>query len=125
MIHLDTSFLIRALRTATPEAALLDRWFASGEPVAIGSICWCEFMCGSVDAPTIDLALRTLSSPQAFTVDDAQQAASFFNATGRRRGSLIDCMIAAVALRSGARIATANAADFLRFQLFGLMLATP
>ena len=38
-------------------------------------------------------------------------------------GSLIDCMIAATARAAKAPIATANAADFLRFKDSGLTMA--
>lgn len=65
-----------------------------------------------------------MSKVVPFSDDDASLAASLFNATGRRRGSLVDCMIAAAALRARAEIATANASDFDRFAAHGLRLAS-
>jgi predicted nucleic acid-binding protein len=46
-----------------------------------------------------------------------------FNQTGRRSRSLADCMIAAVAIRCGARLATLNAGDFQPVTAHGLNLA--
>ena len=58
--------------------------------------------------PHSDLAERTSAA-----------AATLFNQTGRRRGSLMDCMIAATAIESGDELVTANQADFKRFEKFG------
>ena len=55
--------------------------------------------------------------------NDAEKAAQLFNLTGRRSRSLADCMIAAVAIRSGAKMATINAAHFQPFLAHGLVLA--
>jgi len=124
MIHLDTSFLIRSLLPGTPQGEALDRWIASGDAVGISSVAWCEFMCGPVAADGIAFALTLLGSPVPFLPDDAAVAATLFNESGRRRGSLPDCMIAAVARRAGVALATCNPDDFRRFAPPGIVLVT-
>jgi predicted nucleic acid-binding protein len=124
MIHLDTSFLIRSLLAGSREGAALDRWLTSGESVGISSVSWCEFLCGPVGAPEVTLAATLLGPPTPFLPEDAAVAASLFNMAGRRRGSLPDCMIAGVAIRAGAQIATNNIDDFRRFIPQGLILAS-
>ena len=64
------------------------------------------------------LALITERPP--FGEREAVRAAELFNASGRRRGSFADCMIATTALVNQATIATANPADFRHFEQFGL-----
>jgi predicted nucleic acid-binding protein len=123
MIHLDTNFLIDGLSHGTAQAALLTTWVASGEVVRMGSIARCEFLCGPVPAESIAIATSTFGLPIPFTSDDATLAAQLFNASVRRRGSLTDCMIAAMAIHAGAAIATSNTEDFRRFEGQGLMLA--
>jgi len=49
-------------------------------------------------------------------------AAILFNQTGRRSRTLADCMIAAVAIRCNAKLATINASDFQAFVQHGLIL---
>jgi predicted nucleic acid-binding protein len=52
-------------------------------------------------------------------------AAELFNKTGRRRGSRLDCLIAATAAVARAEIATVNEADFKPFLPHGVKLASP
>jgi predicted nucleic acid-binding protein len=104
VIHLDTSFLIRALVRSSPQDRRLRQWLGAGEKLGISAIGWAEFLCGPLEA-------------------EALLAARLFNASGRRRGTLVDCMIAATAIRHGALLATADEKDFRRFIAAGLTLA--
>ncbi len=120
MIHLDTSFLIRALNLGTPEDRKLREWIGAGETLSMSTVAWAEFLCGPLDESEIALADQIVGQRSDFTPAQAAIAARVFNESGRRRGSLIDCMIAAAALADGAPIATENVADFRRFQNSGL-----
>jgi predicted nucleic acid-binding protein len=123
MIHLDTSFLIGALVPGSPEDRLVRSWLRAGEPLAASAIAWTEFLCGPLAGQEVNLAERLIASRSPFLDEDAELAARLFNETGRRRGTLADCMIAATALRERAAIATMNVPDFRRFVPFGLALA--
>lgn len=109
--------------TGTPEDVRIRRWPVAGETLGISSVAWCEFLCGPLDATQAAVAARLMPAPEPFDPEDARAAASLFNQSGRRRGSLIDCIIAATAVRRGALIATSNTADFRRFEPLGLRLA--
>lgn len=120
MIHLDTSLLIRALVRGSPADRELRRWIREGVPIAMSTVAWAEFLCGPLDPVHPELAARIVSSRAPFTEEDAAMSARLFNDTGRRRGSLADCMIAAVALRCSATLATCNPNDFRRLESTGL-----
>lgn len=120
MIQLDTSFLIRALVRDSPEDTLLREWLLSGTSLAVSAIAWSEFLCGPLEPVEIQLAGRMIGEVLPFAVEDAAMAAELFNRSGRRRGSLADCMVAASALLRDASLATANPADFRRLQSSGL-----
>ena len=123
VIHLDTSFLIRAMTPRSPEDRRLRGWLLAGEAIGISAVSWAEFLCGPVEAADVDLATRIVGEPVALLGADGRLAATLFNLAGRRRGSLADCMIAAVAIRAGAALATRNPADFRRFESGGLEIA--
>jgi predicted nucleic acid-binding protein len=124
VIHLDTSFLIRALAAGTPEDRTLRSWLREETALGMSSIGWAELLCGPIGVTEITLASRIITDPEPFLVSDAALAARLFNLGGRRRGSLLDCMIASVALRVGATLATANPADFQRLDGAGLRVVS-
>ena len=78
---------------------------------------------GPLDAPAEAIARQIFPHPEPFLPADAGLSARLFNQTGRRSRSLADCMIAAVAIRCGAKLATSNTADFHPFLPHGLNLA--
>jgi len=123
LIHLDTSFLIRALVRGSAQDKRLRGWLGAGEPIGMSSIAWAEFLCGPVEPRHVELVTRIIPQRLPFAEEDAALSAQLFNQSGRRRGSLADCMIAATALRREARLATENPSDFQRFEEIGLPLA--
>jgi predicted nucleic acid-binding protein len=123
LIHLDTSFMIRALDPDTEEDQKLRMWLRRYEPLATSTVAWTEFLCGPIDAAQVDRVARLVPLRVPLEDDDARLAARLFNASGRRRGSMNDCMIAASAIRMNAKLATVNSTDFQRFVDSGLELA--
>lgn len=101
----------------------LQTWRREGEGLDISSISWSEFLCGPLATTDEALAQMLFPAPEPFLASDAHKAAELFNATGRRSRSLADCQIAAIALRCGASLATADVSDFALFQSYGLVLA--
>ncbi len=123
MIHLDTSFLIRALDPGSAADRKLRDWIERDEPLGMSAIAWAELLCGPLGSAEMELAAEIVGQHRDFTPSQAVMAARLFNESGRRRGSLVDCMIAAAALSDGASLATANVSDFRRFATSGLELA--
>jgi len=120
VIQLDTSFLIRALVKGLPQDKLMRQWLRDGMPLAVSAVAWTEFLCGPLRANDIELAGQLIEEVVPFAVEDAAVAAELFNRCGRRRGSLVDCMVAAPALRRDVPLATANPEDFKRLEASGL-----
>jgi predicted nucleic acid-binding protein len=124
LIHLDTSFLIRALVSGSAEDRRLRDWINQNQGLGISAVAWAEFLCGPVVPPALELAAEVLDEPVPFLAEDAVAAARLFNLGARRRGSLADCMVAAVALRLGASLATANPDDFRKLGAAGPRLVS-
>jgi predicted nucleic acid-binding protein len=122
LIHLDTSFLIGALVPGSARDRKLREWLGSGEALGISAVAWAEFLCGPVVPEQVRLAERFVEARIPLTEEDAVHAAVLFNGSGRRRGSLMDCLIAASAVRRDAALATANPADFRRLRAEALRI---
>ena len=90
--------------------------------MVVSTVAWAEFLCGPLTADELQLAARIVGPYQDFTPQHATIAARLFNTSGRRRGTMVDCMIAAVALGAGSQFTTANEDDFSRFAEQGLQL---
>lgn len=123
MIHLDTNFLIQISVVGSVAHTQFAAWATVQEVFNVSTIAWAEFLCGPMDATGEAFAQQIFPQPEPFLAADAVLAASLFNQTGRRSRSLADCMIAAVAIRCGAKLATLNAGDFQPLVNHGLTLA--
>ncbi|MDQ2668700.1 MAG: type II toxin-antitoxin system VapC family toxin [Gemmatimonadota bacterium] len=122
-IHLDSNFIAAVGIEGSLEAGMFAQWIISGSTVAVSAMAWAEFLCGPSPEQILTSITSVLGESVPVTTDDASHAARLFNATGRRRGSLADCIIAAVAIRSDAAIATNDLTHFRRFAEFGLRIA--
>jgi predicted nucleic acid-binding protein len=122
MIHLDTNFLIQLAVAGSQAHTQFSTWVSANESVNVSSIAWAEFLCGPLDATAENLIRQIFPNPEPFFPSDAALAAKLFNQTGRRSRSLADCMIAAVAIRSSAKLATVNIGDFQLLTPYGVVL---
>lgn len=104
VIHVDTGFIIHALVPASQAEARLRRLLEDGQKVSISSIAWAEFLCGPVGPDEIERASNVFREIAPFTAADCETAVALFNRGGRRRRSMGDCMIAAVAPGTGRRL---------------------
>ncbi len=121
-LQIDTSFLVRSFVPGSAESRRMAAWLEAGRPIAISAVAWAEFLCGPLaDADRSDAA-QLLGEPLPIAARHGELAAHLFNVTGRRRSSLPDCLIAAVAMDANAPLATTDSA-FARFAEAGLELA--
>ena len=123
MIHLDTSFLIRSLTADSSESRSIRQWISQGETLCISALAWAEFLCGPLSATEAKIAGSIVTQTLPFGQNEAELAAYLFNEAGRNRGTIVDCMIAATAIRNDARLATSDRRFFKRLESFGLLLA--
>ena len=122
-VHLDTNVLIGVAKHSVPEDTRVRSWLGQRVSVRTSTVAWAEFLCGPLPADAGPSVRVVVGDPIQLTADDASRAAELFNATGRRRGSLNDCMIAAFAMRAGAELATNDASHFRQFVALGLKIA--
>lgn len=125
-LHLDTNALIAL---ADPKGITVmqvrDRALAGILPEA-SAVAWHEFVRGPLLSDELLRIERVVGSRiRPLTRSTAELAARLFNATGRRRASTADCLIAASAIECKAELMTANLADFILFEPFGLLLYRP
>ena len=123
MIHLDTSFLIRASVSGSTEDRALRGWVGAQQALGVSTVAWAEFLCGPYERSSLEFLTSVIDRYIDFAPTHAEIAARLFNQSGRRRGSQMDCMIAATAIAEKAPIATADSRDFRRFESEGLILA--
>jgi predicted nucleic acid-binding protein len=124
MIQLDANYLILGSIASTSQGADLRRWITQGEATSTSAIAWMEFVTGPVQPEVIESVRHILEDRiVAIGRDEAELAASLFNLVGRKRALRYDCIIAATAIRTGARLATTDRSDFVLFVPHGLELA--
>jgi len=122
VICLDTNYLINGLTAGTTEARELVAWIQAGELLITPMPAWLEFLCGPVTLVQVTTMRAFLREIIVFDEAQAREAARLFNAVGRKRSLRVDSMIAGTATLAGARLATANRADFAPFVARGLQL---
>lgn len=123
MIHLDTNLLVDLVTVGSEGGRRILGWLNDGSELGASAIAWSEFCNGPLTREQKDAAFRVLDGRiTEFTWREAEEAARFFNLSGRRRGSHADCMIAATATLAGAALATINTEDFSRLVPLGLVL---
>jgi predicted nucleic acid-binding protein len=124
MIHLDANFLIGVANRHLPVESAIVGWLRQGEGFAASAVAWAEFLNGPVEQRHIQqMNVMIQNRVISFGRSEAEKASQLFNQTGRRRGSLPDCFVAATAICAGARLATQNHKHFAPFAASGLRLA--
>ena len=67
MIHLDTSFLIRALYPESAEDRKLRDWIARVETLGMSTIAWTELLCGPLAPSEMEWAAEIVGQRRDFT----------------------------------------------------------
>ncbi|HMV43889.1 MAG TPA: PIN domain-containing protein [Leptospiraceae bacterium] len=122
-IHLDTNFLIELHVIGSKSRSILKSLLKEKVELSISAITWHEFLCGPLDSEYQENILNLVEKRiVAVSADVAELGAILFNASGRKKGSKADCLIAATSIYSHAELLTWNLSDFKNFQQFGLLL---
>jgi len=123
MIHLDTNLLIGALDGSDGQHQFARQVLARPGPFFCSAVAWMEFQSHLLPPSLSEIAHGILTGGiLPFDTAAANLAGQLFLATGSKRRTRLDTMIAATAILSGAELATANPDDFLPFVAHGLKL---
>ena len=122
-LHLDTNALIALSDPSHPLFQRIERRLEEGWTAGTDAVAWHEYVRGPMLAEDRERVLLVIENRvSALTRDIAERAAELFNATGRRRASTADCLIAAACLQADAELVTDHADDFAVFTRHGLKL---
>ena len=124
-LHLDTNALIALSDPSHALFQIIEQRLREGWIAGTDVVAWHEYVRGPLLAEDRERALLIVEyRVGALTRDIAEQAATLFNGSGRRRGSTADCLIAAACIREDAQLITQNTQDFVPFLSQGLKLGT-
>lgn len=123
-LHLDTNAII-ALGDPSHELFLaVEKCLEEGGSVSTDAVAWHEYIRGPVHPDEAARALLILENRVfELTRQTAETAAILFNATGRRRASTADCLIAAACMAEDSTLLTQNVEEFKPFASHGLKIA--
>ena len=120
-LHLDTNALIALSDPEHPLFLEVETCLIGGGSVETDVVAWHEYVRGPLLPEDLRRALLILENRvQDLTRGMAERAADLFNASGRRRASTADCLIAAACMESDAELLTRNVDDFRPFVAHGL-----
>ena len=123
MIHLDSNLLIALIKTTDVHHAAASQIIAGGGPFGCSSIAWMELHSKPVHQRD-SLALKFILNAGIFAFEEncAALAGQLYQATGSKRRTRLDAIIAASSILAGAELATVNPEDFAPFLSHGLKL---
>ncbi|MDB2310937.1 PIN domain-containing protein [Opitutales bacterium] len=120
---LDTNALIALSDPHHKMFQAIEASLRRGARASTCSVAWHEYVGGPLLDKDQARALRVIESRMiALERRNAEMATELYNATGRRRGSTADCLIASVAIDTKAELMTLNTSDFKLFVPCGLLL---
>ncbi len=120
---LDTNALIALSDPHHEMFQAIEASLRRGARASTCSVVWHEYVRGPLLDKDRARALRVIESRMiALERRNAEMAAELYNATGRRRGSTADCLLASVAINTKAELMTLKISDFELFVPYGLLL---
>jgi predicted nucleic acid-binding protein len=134
LIHLDNNYLTNLLNPMSNASQNVRSWMLKYK-IGTCAVAWMEFLRGPEDEPRNKMQLHLMRQMLAsggvsdFGEAEADFAAYLFCRIGRPKNAdyrlRMDCLIAACAITSQARLATDNDSDFQPFVRYGLNLCEP